>query len=113
MITSHIIDNHKIVIMDWDEYQQLKAKAEQHNFSELIGVTWNMTEFKNRINVSRQVAMAMLLYDQYWSKQFNPYVSKDGKSYTLIARPIMQLYAEHQMAILSAARATAKKLEKR
>ena len=113
MITSHVIDNHKVVIMDWDEYEQLKAKAEQNNFSELVGVTWNMTEFKNRINVSRQVAMAMLLYDQYWSKQFAPYVSKSGKSYCLIAQPIMQLYAKHQMAILSAARATAREIDRR
>ena len=113
MITSHVIDDHKVVIMDWDEYQQLKARAEQNNFSELTGVTWNMTEFKNRINVSRQVAEAMLLYDQYWSKQFAPYISKDGKSYTLIAQPIMQLYAKHQMAILSAARAAAREIDRK
>ncbi len=113
MITSHVIDDHKVVIMDWDEYQQLKARAEQNNFSELTGVTWNMTEFKNRINVSRQVAEAMLLHDQYWSKRFAPYVDKKGKSYCLIAQPIMQLYAKHQMAILSAARATAREIDRR
>lgn len=113
MIASHVIDNRKVAIMDWNEYEQLKAKAEQNNFSELAGVTWNMTEFKDHINVSRQVAEAMLLYDQYWSKQFAPYISKDGKSYTLIAQPIMQLYAKHQMAILSAARATAREIDRK
>lgn len=92
MIASHVIDNRKVAIMDWDEYEQLKAKAEQNNFSDLDGVVWTAKDLAQHLHLGYQTTMTIIKYDGHWSKKFKPYVHKSGRCWQIMAGGFMRTW---------------------